>query len=134
MADQFGGEILIVDDEPSNADTLTKIFRQSGYSVTAVYSAEAALAWLAGHQSALALLDVIMPGMDGIDLAKKIRSSHPDCRLLLLSGNATTQDLLEDAAKEGYAFEILAKPIPPPELLEKVASLLSRKNKIVAAG
>jgi CheY-like chemotaxis protein len=127
-------EILVVDDEPSNADTLATIFRQSGYQVTAVYSGAAALAWITTRQPALALLDVIMPELDGIETAKQIQASHPDCRILLLSGNATTQELFEDAHKEGHNFEILAKPIPPLELLEKVASLLNGRSQAAARG
>jgi CheY-like chemotaxis protein len=47
---------------------------------------------------------------------------------LLFSGNADTQDLLEAAQQEGHAFEVLAKPVPPPQLLAKVASLLAQKS------
>jgi CheY-like chemotaxis protein len=73
-----------------------------------------------------------MPGLDGIALAKRIRTSHPTCRVLLFSGNADTQDLLEAAQQEGHAFEVLAKPVPPPQMLAKVASLLDQKSSIPA--
>jgi CheY-like chemotaxis protein len=90
-------KILVVDDEPALADTLAAIFQRAGYTATAVYSGEEALAFVAGRQPALVITDVIMPGMDGISLAKTIQMSCPNCRILLFSGNADTQDLLDAA-------------------------------------
>jgi CheY-like chemotaxis protein len=119
--------ILVVDDEPLLADTLATIFEQAGYAASAVYSGEDALAFIAAHKPSLVITDVIMPGIDGIALAKTIQLSCPSCQVLLFSGNADTQDLLEAAQQEGHAFEVLAKPIPPPQMLARVASLLNRK-------
>jgi CheY-like chemotaxis protein len=120
--------ILVVDDEPALADTLATILQRAGYLANALYSGEEALAFIAACQPSLVIMDVIMPGMDGIALAKTIRMSYPTCRVLLFSGNADTQDLLEAAQQEGHAFEVLAKPVPPPQLLAKVASLLAQKS------
>lgn len=117
-------EILIVDDERSLADTLRAIFQNAGYRASAAYSGEEALAFVAKHRPSLVITDVMMPGLDGITMAKMIRKSHPDCRVLLFSGNADTQDLLETAEEEGHLFEVLPKPVPPPQMLAKVASLL----------
>lgn len=122
-------EILIVDDEPPLADTLALIFRIAGYSASAVYGGEEALAFIAEHRPSLVVSDVIMPGLDGITMAKMIRSSYPACQVLLFSGNADTQDLLEAAQKEGHSFEVLAKPVPPPQMLARVASLLESSVK-----
>jgi CheY-like chemotaxis protein len=120
--------ILIVDDEPSLADTLALIFQRAGYASSAVYSAEDALVFLAVRQPSLVVSDVVMPGMDGLTLAKTIRMSFPSCPVLLFSGNADTQDLLEAAQQQGYAFEVLAKPVPPPQMLAKVAALLGQNS------
>jgi hypothetical protein len=51
-----------------------------------------------------------------------IRERYPDCRVLLFSGHAEAIDLLADARRKGYVFEILQKPIPPAELLAKIAA------------
>jgi DNA-binding NtrC family response regulator len=120
--------ILVVDDEPALASTLVAIFQLSGYTASAVHSAEAALAFIAACQPSLVVSDVVMPGMDGIAMTKIIGKSHPDCPVLLFSGNADTQDLLEAARQDGHAFEVLAKPVPPPQMLAKVASLLSHES------
>jgi len=116
--------ILVVDDEPELADTLAIIFQKAGYAATAVHSAEEALAFFAAGPPVLAVMDVVMPGMDGVALARKIRKCYPACRILLFSGNAETQNLLQVAQQDGHAFEVLAKPVPPPEMLAKVALLL----------
>jgi CheY-like chemotaxis protein len=118
---------LVVDDEPALADTLAAIFQLAGYTASAVYSGEEALAFIATRQPSLVVTDVVMPGLNGIALAKAIRTSYPNCRVLLFSGNADTQDLLEAAQREGHKFEVLAKPIPPPQMLAKVASLLDQR-------
>jgi CheY-like chemotaxis protein len=126
MKTAMKARILVVDDEPSIADTLAIIFQRAGYVATAVYSGEEALPFIAAHQPSLVVADVIMPGLDGIALARKIRTIYPTCQVLLFSGNAETQDLLQAAQQEGYSFEVLAKPVPPPQMLAKVASLLGQ--------
>ena len=60
--------------------------------------------------------------MNGVQLAMLIRERYPDCRVLLLSGQAATIDLLEEARSLGYIFEVLQKPIPPADLLAKIAA------------
>jgi DNA-binding response OmpR family regulator len=122
--------ILVVDDEPRIADTLALIFRLAGYDASAVYTAEDALDCIAAFQPSLVIADVVMPGLDGIELAKTIRASHPHCQVLLFSGNADTQHLVHRALQEGYAFEVLAKPVSPPLMLAKVAALLHQASSI----
>jgi DNA-binding response OmpR family regulator len=73
-----------------------------------------------------------MPGMNGVDMAMLIRAIHPHCRILLISGNATTQDLLDGARQHGERFDVLAKPVPPRQLLEKVSLLLGRNHRAIA--
>jgi DNA-binding NtrC family response regulator len=124
MARSTNPRILIVDDEPRIADTLALIFQHAGYLASAAYSGESAWTCMANHPPSLVITDVVMPGLDGVELAKRIRSSYPDCQILLFSGNADTQTILNSAEQQGYAFEIMAKPMSPPQILAKVASLL----------
>jgi CheY-like chemotaxis protein len=67
----------------------------------------------------------MMPGMDGIALARCLRASHPRCAVLLFSGNAETELLLEQAKHDGQDFEVLAKPVPPRLMLARIAEMLS---------
>jgi CheY-like chemotaxis protein len=64
-----------------------------------------------------------MPGMNGVETAKNILQLLPECHILLFSGQAATHDLLSRAKAEGYQFELLAKPINPAFLVEKLKSL-----------
>jgi CheY-like chemotaxis protein len=118
--------ILVVDDEPPLADTLATIFQRAGYTASAVYSCEEALSRIAASQPSLIISDVVMPGMNGIAFARTLRVSYPDCPILLFSGNADTQELLDAAQQEGHVFEVLAKPVPPSQMLAKVAALLDQ--------
>jgi CheY-like chemotaxis protein len=68
----------------------------------------------------LIISDVIMPDMNGIEAAIRIRKALPGCKILLFSGQAATADLLEKARAQGHEFEILAKPVHPQDLLAKL--------------
>lgn len=114
--------VLVVDDEQCIADTLAAILRNSGYQATALYDGEAAWSACNLHAPDLIITDVIMPGINGVDLAILVKERYPDCKVLLFSGMAATADLLADARRQGYDFEVLAKPVHPTELLAKVAA------------
>ena len=117
-------KILVVDDERTIAFTLDLIFSASGYETRAAYSAEQALEIIAEWLPDLAIIDVVLPLMNGIDLAILLTAKCPACRLLLFSGQSQTADLLGEATTKGYTFEILAKPVHPTELLERALTLL----------
>lgn len=113
-------KVLVADDERVIADTLAIILNQNGYDASAVYTGTAAVERARATRPDLIISDVIMPDMNGIDAAIKIRDFLPGCKILLFSGQAATADLLEDARKRGHEFEILAKPVHPQDLLQKL--------------
>lgn len=117
--------ILIVDDEPAISDTLGLIFRTQHYEVHVRYSAESAIELLAEWRPDLAILDVMLPEMNGIDLAVAIKANYPTCHVLLFSGHANTSMLLEEAGRRGHQFEVLAKPVHPEIMLERASALLA---------
>ena len=119
--------VLFVDDERLIADTLAIIFSNQGYVTRAVYSAEQALELMSDWLPDLAIIDVLLPGMNGIDLAIRLKAEYPNCRLSLFSGQASTSDLLELARQNGHSFEILAKPVAPGEFLAYASHLLQSK-------
>ena len=118
-------KILVVDDEQTTSDTLTLIFSEHGYQAKAAYSAEDAIGVIAEWQPDLALLDVNLPSMNGIDLAIALKTSAPHCRVLLFSGYPNTEDLLNAAAQAGNVFEIISKPVHPTLLLNAIDNSLS---------
>ena len=113
-------KVLVVDDEPAITDTLAAVLKNSGYTVRTAYNADGAIALAREFVPDLVITDVVMPGMNGIELAIKIRNLLPLCKILLFSGQAATADLLTDAKNRGYDFELLVKPIHPTDLLAKL--------------
>jgi DNA-binding NtrC family response regulator len=119
---------LIVDDERVIADTLSMIFLTNGYEARAAYSAEQATEIMVGWLPDLVIVDVILPEMNGVELAVVLSQQFPNCRILLFSGQAATADLLADAATKGYTFEILAKPVHPAEMLAVARRLITAEK------
>jgi DNA-binding NtrC family response regulator len=117
-------KILVVDDEATIAQTLELIFESRGYEVRVANSAEEAIDIIAGWKPDLAILDVMLPQMNGIELGLVLESNYPECRLLLMSGHPGTAAMLEGAERTGHHFEILAKPVHPSFILDTVATLL----------
>jgi DNA-binding NtrC family response regulator len=121
--------ILIVDDEPAVTETLSVIFAIHGYEVRCAHSAESAIETIARWEPDLALLDVMLPCMNGIELAVVLKANHPSCHSVLFSGHSGTQTLMEEAAKRGNMFEFLAKPVHPLFMLDFVSSLFAEAPK-----
>ena len=118
-------KILIVDDERTIADTLALISSSNGYEARTSYSAEQALEMLEEWRPDAAIIDVVLPGMNGIEFAIFLKASYQACQFLLFSGQPGTSDLLEEARRKGHLFEILAKPLHPSFMLATVSDMLS---------
>ena len=115
-------KVLVVDDERVIADTLAIILNQHGFEASAAYTGLGAVESARNLSPDLIISDVIMPDMNGIEAAIRIREFLPACKILLFSGQAATADLLENARLQGHEFEILAKPVHPQDLLAKIRS------------
>jgi DNA-binding response OmpR family regulator len=132
--DTYRPVVLVVDDESSIADTLAEILSRSGYAAVAEYDADSALERALLIPPEMLITDVVLPGMNGIDLAIHIKRIFPDCKIILFSGQASTADLLAAANREGHQFVLLSKPVHPTDLLARISeSLKPRKQKTVAA-
>lgn len=112
-----------MDDERNIADTLALILNAVGFESKAVYDSEAALETAAQFRPDILISDVIMRGMNGIEAAILISKMLPKCKVILFSGQASTVDLISQAISEGYTFEILAKPVHPQVLIERIKRL-----------
>jgi len=112
--------LIVVDDEPMIAHTLADILNGEGHRAIAVLNGESALKAAEAIRPDAVIMDVIMPGMDGVETAKNILRVVPECRIILFSGQASSSDLLEKAREQGYEFEVVAKPINPIILLSKL--------------
>jgi len=121
---EYHPSVLIVDDESVIADTLTEILNRSGYAATAAYDAESAMESALMKPPEMLITDVVLPGMNGIELAIRIKRIFPDCKTLLFSGQASTSDMLTSAKSAGHHFTLLSKPVHPKDLLAWVSQSL----------
>jgi DNA-binding NtrC family response regulator len=112
--------IFVVDDEFVIATTLATILQRSGFDAVSFTEPLKALDAARVKAPDLLISDVMMPVLSGVDLAIRMKSECPGCKVLLFSGQAATANLLEAARREGHDFELLSKPIHPSEFLLKV--------------
>ena len=110
--------ILVVDDEVLIADTIVQILNRNGFIAEAAYSGEQAVNRAKAHCPELVLSDVMMPHVDGVEAAIKIKEHCPDTRIVLFSGQAATVEILARARERGHNFELLPKPIHPTQLIK----------------
>ena len=120
MTKKTKATILIVDDEESIVETLTGIFEDDGYEVVSASTGEKALECFNDFSPEVVLLDVWMPGMDGIETLKMIREKNSDVSIIMISGHSNI-DTAVQAIKFG-AYDFLEKPLS----LEKVLVLTGR--------
>jgi CheY-like chemotaxis protein len=114
--------VLVLDNERVVADTLSAILRNAGYEVCACYDELSALSYCESCSPDVMITDVAMPGMNGIQMAIRVRQRYPGCKIVLFAGHAATAGLLEEARRNGHEFDTLEKAIHPSILLAKIAS------------
>ena len=115
--------MIVVDDEEVVASTLAMILRQDGFSVVCFSNPLEALKAARFEAPDILISDVVMPDLSGIELARQVRKHCPNCKVVLLSGQSATLNLLETARTDGQDFELLQKPMHPADLLEKLHHL-----------
>jgi DNA-binding response OmpR family regulator len=118
--------ILIVDDEPMVTELLSLVFRQDGFETRTAYSAESALDLLKSWSPELAIVDICLARMDGIDFALRLREACPACKLLLFSGRTDSDSLFGEAKRAGLEFASIEKPVQPEVLLAAARRLLKQ--------
>lgn len=119
--------VLLVDDEEEFLETLVKRMKKRNVNATGVKSGEEALELLDQHPVDVVVLDVRMPGMDGIEALKEIKTRHPLIEVIMLTGHASVEVAVQ--GMELGAFDYLMKPIDIDELLYKVED--AHKNKLI---
>ncbi|HEV2056044.1 MAG TPA: sigma-54 dependent transcriptional regulator [Methylomirabilota bacterium] len=115
-----GEHVLIVDDERAIQTSLRGVLEDEGYRVTAVGSAEEALARLADDAPDLVFLDIWMPGMDGLEALAEIKQRRPETAVVMISGHGTIETAVK-ATKLG-AYDFVEKPLS----LEKTLLVVER--------
>jgi len=118
--------ILIVDDEPDVRDVLTEYLVSHGYATIGAESAAAARQLAAHHLIDLALVDIHMPGEDGLSLARHLRERHPAIAIVMLTSADTVVDRI--VGLEMGADDYVPKPFDPRELVARIRSVLRRTS------
>ncbi len=115
--------ILVVDDEASICQSLSAILKDEGYQVLIAGSGEEALKSIDSEMPQLVLLDIWLPGMDGLDTLKAIKAAHPNILVIMMSGHGTIETAVK-ATKLG-AFDFIEKPLSLDKVIIMVANALN---------
>lgn len=113
-------KVLVVDDQRLIADTLAEILNNTGFDAVAAYDGFDALDKASRFLPHWVLTDVLMPRMNGVELAIAMRKNYPSSLILLFSGQAGISEIIEEGHSQGYQFELIAKPIHPMKLIERL--------------
>ena len=115
-------KILVVDDERNVRRAFEAILAGKGHLVVAVRGAEEALTAIDREDCDLAILDICLPGMSGLDALQQIKERRPKLPVIVMTGQGTTKTAIE-ATKRG-AFDYQLKPFVPAEMLQTIAPSL----------
>jgi two-component system, OmpR family, response regulator len=118
--------LLIVEDDDIVADAIARALRAANYAVHRVTSAEAAQAALADEEFALAIIDVGLPGTDGLSLVRRLRSSGRTLPTLILTARCTLADKVK--ALDLGADDFMSKPFEAAELAARCRALMRRSS------
>jgi len=119
-------KVLVVDDEPKICDSLKILLSSLDYAVDTAGSGHLALDLLSGAKFDVALVDVVIPDIDGYSLMEHIKAHHPEMMVITITGNADYETAV-GALRRG-AYDFLKKPINPEELLHTVQNALTHKE------
>jgi len=122
------GKVLVVDDEETMRRSLADILRLEGYQVQTVSSGEAAIQLLGTDTIDLILLDLKMPGIDGLEVMRVASRVTPDTMIIFLTAHGSLESAIE--ALRQHAFDYLLKPSSPNQILESVSKAMERRYEI----
>ncbi len=126
------GRILVVDDEPEVVAILTKYFSDAGYTVDAAAHGGDALIAISQYQPDVVVLDILMEGLDGVQVLQRIRSLDPAIRVIMITGS--TDATLKPTAMSMGAFAYVSKPVSLGHLHEAVTAAFGRPEPLTPSG
>jgi len=119
--------IMIVDDEESFANSLAERLKLRNYDITVSFSGKDAMEKIEKFKFDVVILDVAMPGIDGIESLREIKGTAPLTEVIMLTGHATVETAIE-GMKLG-AIDYLMKPCEIEDLVEKINKAYNRKSE-----
>jgi DNA-binding NtrC family response regulator len=125
--------VLLVDDEVEFCDALAKVLRRRRLVVEVAASGEQALSRLGAEACEVVVLDLKMPGLDGVETLRQIRARWPAIAVILLTGHGTVEAGIEALGEQ--AFDFLLKPVVAEKLVEVIeAAAQARREQSEAGG
>src|SRR5689334_13859155 len=121
--------VLVVDDEPTIAGSVAARLRAEGFAVEVAHDGPAAVAAAATHRPDLVVLDVMLPGFDGLEVCRRIQADRPVAVLMLTARDDETDVLVGLGVG---ADDYMTKPFSPRELAARVHALFRRTDRIAA--
>jgi DNA-binding NtrC family response regulator len=118
-------KVLLVDDEEDFVNTLAQRLKMRELNVTTVYNGERALAKVKSEEPDVMVLDLKMPGLQGMDVLKEIRKAYPNIQVIILTGYGTRRD--EEQSRRLGGFDFLTKPIDIETLMERIGEAYAEK-------
>lgn len=118
--------ILVVDDEPVARQSLSEILRLEGYAVNSVPNGQAAVEYVRTHPIELIIVDLRMPGMDGLEVIQVVNQISPETEVILLTAFGTTESAIH--ALRLRVHDYLLKPAPPSQVVNSVKKGLARRE------
>jgi DNA-binding NtrC family response regulator len=119
----MGEQILLVDDNAAFIDSIKDVLEEEGYRVQIALNGEDAMAMVAEKDFALVLMDIKMPGMNGVECFLKMKADNPRLRVILMTAYALT-DLIQTACDNGV-WAVLKKPLDMKTLMQTIAAARS---------
>lgn len=123
----MGANILIVEDEPAIQELIAVNLRHAGHESVSAYSAEQALTLIRGRLPDLILLDWMLPGVSGLDLAKRLKSDAHTQTIPIIMLTARAEEPEKVAGLEVGADDYMTKPFSPRELIARIKAVLRRR-------
>jgi DNA-binding NtrC family response regulator len=121
--------VLVVDDEAPNIDSLRRIFEREGFSVLTATSGQKALDVCRNHEVHVVVSDLMMPGMNGIELVKALKTVVPDAEVVLMTAFGTVEKAVE--AMRAGAYDFVEKPLKRMQMVKTVRKAAERHQLIV---
>lgn len=121
--------ILIVEDDAASRLLATATLEEDGFEVLSVESAEEAMRLIARRKPDLILMDIQLPGMDGLELTRKLKAAHSTARIPVVALTAHTMPLHERAAVAAGCAAFLAKPVSPAVLSAEVRARVGQERQ-----
>ncbi len=126
MKQPMKAHLLVVDDDPRITDLVRRIFAYEGYSVAVAATGQEALDRTLERPPDLIVLDVLLPGIDGLEVARRLREAGDNVPILMLTARDAVESRVEGLAVG--ADDYLVKPFAPEELVARVKALLRRSQ------